>query len=559
MKHLRIWSCLAACTASVSLLLGETTVWKSIVCNSGTSEVYPIDLPVGQSPIAESPVTGIVGPEYVAITPDATKAVVSGINISPNPNIFGLNLVTNPVTISTSSRLPAPQIATAITPDGTKVYTTDKTGNVNVLNVNDLSTIIVIPQAAFGTYTPLFIALSPNKPEAYITTASSKVFVINTDTNTVVSSFDLLAGSHSYSIAVTPNGAEVYVSNASSNLIFYITLDDGVVHYLVGAASGLQSMGVAIAPDGKAVYVVQPGMSLNTPGQSESTLTKIDTSTHAIVEEFLIPTQLIAPGAVAISPDGKIVCITDAGSSLFYTPGQFVTFMDTTTGAASTLQLSSADQSALTGVSITPDPAPTARFSRSASGSTVTFDASASSSPIGTIATYAWDFGDGQMETTTTPTISHTYSTGGDYTVTLTVTNTGGTSTAVTFTGQTVSNWGGPSAVTTQQITVQTIGVTKFKGKVHRNHKEKKVYLKTKWSKSLIPNTRKYEIFERNKKIATVKANHKRHKTLRLHPHHFPHSVSKDYRHYLDHKYNIRVVNTSDQISLPTFVHVVKH
>ena len=47
------------------------------------------------------------------------------------------------------------------------------------------------------------------------------------------------------------------------------------------------------------------------------------------------------------------------------------------------------------GVSITPDQAPTASFITSINGSTVFFDGSGSSSPVGSIATYKWNFGDG--------------------------------------------------------------------------------------------------------------------------------------------------------------------
>lgn len=53
---------------------------------------------------------------------------------------------------------------------------------------------------------------------------------------------------------------------------------------------------------------------------------------------------------------------------------------------------------------------------------TVTFNASTSE---GTILNYTWDFGDDNTTTVSTPTINHTYSSVGNYTVTLNVTNNG--------------------------------------------------------------------------------------------------------------------------------------
>jgi PKD repeat protein len=58
-------------------------------------------------------------------------------------------------------------------------------------------------------------------------------------------------------------------------------------------------------------------------------------------------------------------------------------------------------------------------------GEQVTFDASASADPDGTVVEYRWDFGDGTT-TTTSPTVSYTYSSGGSYTATLTVVDDGG-------------------------------------------------------------------------------------------------------------------------------------
>ncbi|MEN0083467.1 MAG: PKD domain-containing protein [Leifsonia sp.] len=76
-----------------------------------------------------------------------------------------------------------------------------------------------------------------------------------------------------------------------------------------------------------------------------------------------------------------------------------------------------------------PNQPPVAIFTATPNGLTVAVDGSASSDPDGTIAGYAWNFGDGA--TATTATASHAYASGGTYTVTLTVTdNRGGTNTA---------------------------------------------------------------------------------------------------------------------------------
>ncbi|ROR80757.1 PKD repeat-containing protein [Plantibacter flavus] len=84
--------------------------------------------------------------------------------------------------------------------------------------------------------------------------------------------------------------------------------------------------------------------------------------------------------------------------------------------------------------------APTAAFTATPSGLTAALDASGSTDPDGTIASVAWNYGDGQTGTGVTS--SHVYAAGGTYTVTLTVTDNGGltatTTQAVTVTAPVV-------------------------------------------------------------------------------------------------------------------------
>ncbi|QRQ79986.1 LamG domain-containing protein [Glutamicibacter protophormiae] len=70
-----------------------------------------------------------------------------------------------------------------------------------------------------------------------------------------------------------------------------------------------------------------------------------------------------------------------------------------------------------------PNQAPTADFSVDANGLEVAFDASSSTDPDGSLLDYAWDFGDGEQQSTSTEGITHQYASAGTYTVKLIVTD----------------------------------------------------------------------------------------------------------------------------------------
>lgn len=98
-------------------------------------------------------------------------------------------------------------------------------------------------------------------------------------------------------------------------------------------------------------------------------------------------------------------------------------------------------------VTVTAPPAnidPVAAFTYEASDLLVEFDGSTSSDSDGTVASYAWDFGDGETADVAKP--SHTFDESGDFEVKLTVTDDDGATNSVTKTVSVVAGPPGPLA-----------------------------------------------------------------------------------------------------------------
>ena len=104
-----------------------------------------------------------------------------------------------------------------------------------------------------------------------------------------------------------------------------------------------------------------------------------------------------------------------------------------------------------------PNQPPTAAFTASATGLAASFDGTGSSDPDGTVASYAWAFGDGT--TGSGATASHTYGGTGTWTVTLTVTDDAGATAQRTATVSTVAPNLPPAAAFTASATGLTAAV----------------------------------------------------------------------------------------------------
>lgn len=402
-------------------------------------------------------------------------AYVSNLNFIPNQGtVTAMDVPANTVvtTIPNAGMLP---VGLSITPDATTVYVAVE--NSNILTVIDVATNTIITTIP-GFDAPFDISIPLSGTKAYVvntgaTVNNGSVTEVDLTTNTVVGS--VRVGSFPASIAVTPDGTKAFVSNSADGTVSQLDLTTSPPTVVDTITVGGSPDGIGIVPDGTTVYV-----------NITSSLVPITVSDNSVGTPIAYPANFMLD--LAITPDGSKAYVTDdtgngvlpvdlltqTAGTPFSVPGttpdldyvaitpdgNFAYVANFNNGAVDPIETSTNTVGTPihmvrpSGIAITPDQAPTAAFTVSISGTTITLDASTSSSPVGTIASYVWNFGDGQTATTSSPTITHTYTVSGSYTVSLTVINSAGTSTTKVFTGRITNRNGGPSATTSQSVTV---------------------------------------------------------------------------------------------------------
>ncbi len=412
--------------------------------------------------------------DYYTYTTDAWQGIIS--SITPNLVAF-FNTTTN--TFSTSIAMPNTSLASVITPDGTYIYTANTASpSFSVIDAATNTLITTVPTAVgSGAFD---IVINPSGTRVYISNnTSGYVTVIDTASNTVVT--DIFVEPNIGPLSITPDGSTLYVGALSSGAI--VPIDTATNTVGTSILTGFFPGKVSILPNGQKAFIpvyfldevlvmdVATQTITNTislpsgsapygssllPNGSTLYVVNVVTSSLSVIDvasETLTTTLSLAPPlsggsrtfwAVA-TPDSKTVYIINESNDL-------VVPVDTQTNIVG------APFNGITGsfqdMVISPDPAPVAAFTATAQipDTPTTFNASASISPIGTIASYAWDFGDGVTLTTAAPVVNHTYATSGNYTATLTVTNSAGTSTSKVFSSGFMSKNGGPTAVISHTI-----------------------------------------------------------------------------------------------------------
>jgi YVTN family beta-propeller protein len=416
-----------AVVGACGVLAAPASARNAYVANNGDGTVSVLNLstgaPAGTIPVESAPVD-------VAITPNGAFAYVTN---SGSDSVSVISTASNSVVATIPFAAGSRPRGVAISPDGQTVWVAnsgDDTVSVIFTAVNAVSGgPIPLPAGA----RPDGIAISPDGGTAFVAQQGNDVSIVNTGTRAIVGTVvDTSAPSR---IAIGPRGGRAFVTDSSSTSVTAFNPANGAV---IGGPIpvGAQPSGIAIAPSGVFAYAAALGAN---------TVTPIATSTNATSPAI---GGFNAPAGVAIAPDGSQGYVSNSGGS---SVSAFSTATNAVTGSIAT-------GAGPTGLAIVPNQGPTASFlvtpQQRFAKRRLTFQAGASRDPDGTVANYAWDWGDGKSAQGPQTRRTHTYRKPGTYTATLTVTDSEGCSNELVFTGQTASCNGTAAAVASTTITV---------------------------------------------------------------------------------------------------------
>jgi len=358
----------------------------------------------------------------VSITGAAPFAYVINQDLPSGINV--IDTATNKVVSYVDGDLSGPGVT--VNPAGTKVYVTNSDKNtVSVINTatNKVTATVKVGNGPYG------VAVSPDGKKVYVTNSGSydylgsTVSVIDTATNKVTATIKV--GNGPCGVAVIPNGKKVYVANHDSSSISAIDTTTNKVTATVKL--GLTPDGFALSPnevaitlDGKKVYVAGSGSDYG------CFVPVIDTSTNKVITN--IDDGEVSNVGIAITPDGKKIYVINRGhTGAGYGVSVISTATNKVTGYVDSGEYMLIPIAFGQFIGEPPIPKPVAAFTASpTSGSkplVVTFTDKSTNNPT----SWKWTFGDGTTSTTHNPV--HTYIKTGSHTVTLTATNSAGSST----------------------------------------------------------------------------------------------------------------------------------
>jgi YVTN family beta-propeller protein len=190
---------------------------------TGTNRVAVIDTTTTTPTVLGTVAVGSV-PAGVAVSADGSRLYVT--NFASN-NVSVIDTATTTVirTIAVGNN----PVGIAVSPDGTRVYVANYASNtVSVLNPTAATPLVA---SVTGVAGPVGLTAGPDGTLVYVANSNDTVSVINTSTNTVVRTIttDSQPEAQLQSIAVSPDGTQVYVSDLADRTVRILAIVPGSV------------------------------------------------------------------------------------------------------------------------------------------------------------------------------------------------------------------------------------------------------------------------------------------------------------------------------------------
>jgi YVTN family beta-propeller protein len=158
---------------------------------------------------------------------------------------------------------------------------------------------------AQNVYRTIGVAVTPDGARVYVTNFfASIVSVIDTATNTI--SATIPVGIFPNGVVVTPDGTKVYVANDFGNTVPVIDTATNTV--IATIPVGNAPLGVAVTPDGTKVYVANRPNTVSVVDTATSTVSVVDTATNTVSATIPVGN---GPVGIAVKPDGSEVYLAD--------------------------------------------------------------------------------------------------------------------------------------------------------------------------------------------------------------------------------------------------------
>jgi 6-phosphogluconolactonase (cycloisomerase 2 family) len=387
-------------------------------------------------------------PTMPGITPDGTRFYTADW---ASGNVYGFSISSGSLTALTGSPWSAgtQPNGLAIDPSGDALWTANYGGSdLSGLSIDGAGALSAVSGSPFSTVdTPNSLAVSPRTPFVYVAGATGGgvdgFSRSATGELTHLSGFPLADSNYPMDVEFTVDGSFLFVADYSSQEIASYSIDqDSGALTLVGTpvATDGGATGLSATADGKWLIVslgdAQKAGSYEING--DGTLSHVGDVPVSTAGGWAYPNDAIT------TPDVRFAYIAN------YWAGWIDGFSIAADGQLTTIPGSpwGSQPGPPASLAIVPNQGPIASFTDSTSGQSASFDASASSDPDGSVAQYAWDFGDGDTGSGVSP--QHTYAAPGTYTVKLRVTDDENCSDEQIGTGQTLY-CNGSSAATAQR------------------------------------------------------------------------------------------------------------